>query len=206
MTTSYTTLTVEEIGRVRRITLNRPDHHNPLTPRSVREILGAVSDAENDIGASVVIIRSTGRSFSSGYGFIAEDTDPGDFPPHTALESDVSAMLRLSKGWSRIWECALPVIAQVQGNCLAEEPTLLFTVTSSSPQMTRALASRRFAPWAYLPRTCGCTTSARSGRSDSSSQVTPSQGRKPANLDSSWRRWQLSSSTPSSSSSRSGWR
>ncbi len=67
----------------------------------------------------MVVIRSTGRSFSSGYGFIAEDTDPGDFPPHTALESDVSAMLRLSKGWSRIWECALPVIAQVQGNCLA---------------------------------------------------------------------------------------
>ncbi len=119
MTTRYTTLTVEEIGRVRRITLNRPDHHNPLTPRSVREILGAVSDAENDSGASVVIIRGTGRSFSSGYGFIAEDTDPGDFPPQTALEGDVSAMLRLSKGWSRIWECALPVIAQVQGNCLA---------------------------------------------------------------------------------------
>ncbi len=119
MTTSYTTLTVEEIGRVRRITLNRPDQHNPLTPRCVREVLGAVTDAESDAGVSVVIIRSTGRSFSSGYGFIAEDTDPGDFPPHSALESDVSAMLRLSKGWSRIWECELPVIAQVQGNCLA---------------------------------------------------------------------------------------
>ena len=28
-------------------------------------------------------------------------------------------MLRLSEGWSQIWDCALPVIAQVQGNCLA---------------------------------------------------------------------------------------
>jgi enoyl-CoA hydratase len=119
VTTSYTTLTVEEIGRVRRLTLNRPDHHNPLTPRCVREVLGAVSDAEHDAGVRVVVIRSTGRSFSSGYGFIAEDTEPGDFPPHTSLESDVSAMLRLSEGWSQIWDCALPVIAQVQGNCLA---------------------------------------------------------------------------------------
>jgi enoyl-CoA hydratase len=119
VTTSYSTLTIEQIGRVRRITLNRPDQHNPLTPRCVREILEAVVEAESDADSSVIIIRSTGRSFSSGYGFIAEDTDPGDFAPHTSLESDVSAMLKLSKGWSRIWDCALPVIAQVQGNCLA---------------------------------------------------------------------------------------
>lgn len=119
MTSSYSTVIVEEIGRIRRITLNRPDHHNPLTPRCIREVLGAVAEAESDSGANVVVIRSTGRSFSSGYGFIAEDTDPGDFPPHQALESDVSAMLTLSKGWSGVWDCALPVIAQVQGNCLA---------------------------------------------------------------------------------------
>ena len=119
MTASFTTLTVEEIGRVRRLTLNRPDHHNPLTPRCIREILWAVDQAEADAGASVIIIRSTGRSFSSGYGFIAEDTDPGDLPRHAAIEGDVSAMLALADGWARVWNCALPVIAQVQGNCLA---------------------------------------------------------------------------------------
>jgi len=83
VTTIFTTLIVEEIGRVRRLTLNRPDQHNPLTPRSTREILAAVAEAEADAGVHVVIIRSTGRSFSSGYGFIAEDADPGDFPQHT---------------------------------------------------------------------------------------------------------------------------
>ena len=77
------------------------------------------TEAEADPGVRVVIIRSTGRSFSSGYGFIAEDTDPGDFPPQAAIESDVSAMLALGDGWARIWNCAVPVIAQVQGNCLA---------------------------------------------------------------------------------------
>jgi enoyl-CoA hydratase len=119
VTAEFTTLTVEELGRVRRLTLNRPDHHNPLTPRCIRELLQAVQDAADDAGASVVIIRSTGRSFSSGYGFIAEETDPGDFPQHAAIEGDVSAMLALGDGWARIWNCALPVIAQVQGNCLA---------------------------------------------------------------------------------------
>jgi enoyl-CoA hydratase len=119
VTASFTTLTVEALGRVRRLTLNRPDRHNPLTPRCVREILRAVREAEADAGASVVIIRSTGRSFSSGYGFVAEDTDPGDFPTQRAMEDDVSAMLALSAGWATIWDCPLPVIAQVQGNCLA---------------------------------------------------------------------------------------
>ena len=119
MTVSFSTLLVEEIGRVRRVTLNRPDHHNPLTPRCIREIIKAVEWAEADAEASVIIIRSTGRSFSSGYGFIAEDTDPGDFPQHGSIEGDVSAMLALARGWGRVWDCAIPVIAQVQGNCLA---------------------------------------------------------------------------------------
>jgi enoyl-CoA hydratase len=119
VTANFSTLIVEEIGRVRRLTLNRPDQHNPLTPRSMREILGAVAEAEADAGVSVIIIRSTGRSFSSGYGFIAADTDPGDFPQHAAIEGDVTALLALGDGWARIWNCALPVIAQVQGNCLA---------------------------------------------------------------------------------------
>jgi enoyl-CoA hydratase len=116
---SYSTITYEEIGRVRRATLNRPDHHNPLTPRCIREIFSAVDDAGSDAGASVLIIRSTGRSFSSGYGFIAEDTDRGDFPRHETIEGDVSAMLALATNWSKVWECPIPVIAQVQGNCLA---------------------------------------------------------------------------------------
>jgi enoyl-CoA hydratase len=116
---NFTTLTYEEIGAVRRVTLNRPDQHNPLTPRSVREILAAVDEAGSDASARVLVIRSTGRSFSSGYGFILEDTDPGDFPAHEAIEGDVSAMLALASNWSRVWDCPIPVIAQVQGNCLA---------------------------------------------------------------------------------------
>src|SRR5215469_7279297 len=116
---SYSTIMFEEIGPVRRVTRNRPDQRNPLTPLCIREILGAVDEAGSDPAARVLVIRSTGRSFSSGYGFIAEDTDPGDFAPHDAIEADVSAMLALASNWSQVWDCPIPVIAQVQGNCLA---------------------------------------------------------------------------------------
>jgi enoyl-CoA hydratase len=119
MTDGFATLTVEQIGAVRRLTLNRPTQHNPLTPRCVRELLQAVAAAEGDEAVRVVIVRSTGRSFSSGYGYVAEDVEPGDFAPHASIEGDVTAMLELAKGWARLWDCALPVIAQVQGNCLA---------------------------------------------------------------------------------------
>jgi enoyl-CoA hydratase len=119
MTTESGPLGQEQIGFVRRLTLNRPDQHNPLTPRAIREILRAVDAAANDTSVRVVIIRSTGRSFSSGYGYVAEDVEPGDFAPHAAIEGDVSAMLELASGWARVWECPIPVIAQVQGNCLA---------------------------------------------------------------------------------------
>jgi enoyl-CoA hydratase len=119
MTDELDTLKVEQIGAVRRLTLNRPDQHNPLTPKCIRELLEAVARAESDPQVRVIVIRSTGRSFSSGYGFVAEDVEPGDFVQHEFIEGDVSAMLDLASGWSRIWDCAIPVIAQVHGNCLA---------------------------------------------------------------------------------------
>lgn len=119
MTADFATIIVEQLGHVTRITLNRPDQHNPLTPRCMREILRAVAVAEADQEVRVLIIRSTGRSFSSGYGYVAEDVEDGDFAQHGSIEDDVSAMIGLGSGWARVWDCLIPVIAQVHGNCLA---------------------------------------------------------------------------------------
>jgi enoyl-CoA hydratase len=113
------TVVVERMGAVCRLTLNRPDRHNPLTPRCVREVLGAIAAAEGDADIRVVVIRGSGRSFSSGYGILPADIEPGDAETPGGIEGDVSAMLELSSGWSRVWDCRIPVIAQVHGNCLA---------------------------------------------------------------------------------------
>ena len=55
MTDEFATLTLEQIGGVRRITLNRPAQHNPLTPRCIRELLQAVARAEGDASVRVGI-------------------------------------------------------------------------------------------------------------------------------------------------------
>jgi enoyl-CoA hydratase len=109
----------EQLGSVCRLTLNRPDRHNPLTPRCIRELLSAVARAEGDAAIHVVVIRGSGRSFSSGYGVLAEDLEPGDAGATSGIEGDVTAMLELAAGWAEVWDCRIPVIAQVHGNCLA---------------------------------------------------------------------------------------
>jgi enoyl-CoA hydratase len=109
----------ERVGAVCLLTLNRPRQHNPLTPRCVDELLAAVADAGRDPDIRAVVVRGAGPSFSSGYGVIAEDIRPGDHDNRRGLEVDATAMLDLAAGWSRLWDCAIPVIAQVHGNCLA---------------------------------------------------------------------------------------
>jgi len=119
MSAGNPTVLIERIGAVCRLTLNRPERHNPLTPRCIRELLGAIGDAERDAGARVVVIRGSGRSFSSGYGVLPEDIEPGDAEAPHGIEGDAAAMLELAAGWAKVWDCHIPVIAQVHGNCLA---------------------------------------------------------------------------------------
>jgi enoyl-CoA hydratase len=126
MTEDEPTVLIERIGAVCRLTLNRPARHNPLTPRCIREVLDAVARAESETGVHVVVIRGSGRSFSSGYGILPEDIEPGDADPPSGIEGDVGAMLALTAGWAKVWDCRIPVIAQVHGNCLAGGTDLAF--------------------------------------------------------------------------------
>ncbi len=67
----------------------------------------------------VIVIRGSGRSFSSGYGILPDDVEPVEGGVPAGIEGDVAAMLELGAGWAKIWDCRIPVIAQVHGNCLA---------------------------------------------------------------------------------------
>jgi enoyl-CoA hydratase len=123
MTTVEPAVLTERIGAVVRLTLNRPARHNPLTPRCIRELLDAVARAGSDPDVRAVVIRGSGPSFSSGYGILPDDILPddtglGDTGP-AGIEGDVAAMVDLAAGWAQVWDCSIPVVAQVHGNCLA---------------------------------------------------------------------------------------
>ena len=102
-----------------RLTLDRPDQHNPLTARCIREVLGAVAAAGADPSSRAIVIRGAGRSFCSGYGVLPDDLELGEASGPATIEADVQAMLALSSGWSQLLDCPIPIIAQVHGNCLA---------------------------------------------------------------------------------------
>jgi enoyl-CoA hydratase/carnithine racemase len=86
---------VEDVGRVRLITLNRPEKANAFNIELYERTTGALADAAADDGVSVVVFTGAGRVFSGGVDItdmtsgIPEDGQPAapasaDAPPNTA--------------------------------------------------------------------------------------------------------------------------
>ena len=114
MSTSEPVLLVDDVGPVRRLTLNRPDKLNALSSELMASLAQAVDAAGADDAVRVVVIRGAGRAFCAGYD-LDEDAAGGEHDArswHEALNLDNERMLG-------ILECPKPVIASVQSYCLA---------------------------------------------------------------------------------------
>lgn len=61
-----TALLYEKRGRVARMTLNRPQAHNALSPELVAELEAAVADAGADGELRALVVRGAGPSFCDG--------------------------------------------------------------------------------------------------------------------------------------------
>lgn len=107
-------LLVEDLGAVRRLTLNRPEVLNALNGELMRALMDALEDAARDERVSVLILRGAGRAFCAGYD----------------LKEDAAAGVQDSAGWYvelrhsteqmlRILDHPKPVIASVHSYCLA---------------------------------------------------------------------------------------
>jgi enoyl-CoA hydratase len=111
---STSVLLVDDVGPVRRLTLNRPDKLNALSAELMESLADAVDAAGADDGVRVVVIGGAGRAFCAGYD-LDEDASGGEHDArswHEALSLDNERMLG-------ILECPKPVIASVQSYCLA---------------------------------------------------------------------------------------
>jgi enoyl-CoA hydratase len=112
----YETLIYERVAdRVMRLTLNRPERLNAMSLELLGEFDRVMDDFENDTGASVLIIRGAGRSFSAGY-----DLEDTQFSGRGfRVSTDQRAMHRLAERWMRLFGLPKPTIAQVHGYCIA---------------------------------------------------------------------------------------
>jgi len=113
-----------EKGRAR-VTLNRPEKLNAISPEMMQELHTALWEADDDRDVHAVVLRGAGRSFSAGY-----DLTP---PPPTAIsrepekrrrgarkiDDDAWQLERAQRLRMALFDMHKPVVAQVHGHCLA---------------------------------------------------------------------------------------
>ncbi len=115
---SYTYLLYEAIGRVARITLNRPEKLNALNIDLHTELLQAARQAEEDPRIHAVIIRGAGSAFCAGYD-ITPTPVSGATPATRTIRSDIARLEATVERWRQLWNLRIPTIAQVHGACVA---------------------------------------------------------------------------------------
>jgi 2-(1,2-epoxy-1,2-dihydrophenyl)acetyl-CoA isomerase len=105
----------EESDGVGRITLDRPDAANALTPEMRDDILDAVRAARADDAVRSIIVTATGDSFCSGMDLrnsTVSQAGTENFDPRSTsqtLHAGVQAFIR------ELWEIDKPTVAAVQG-------------------------------------------------------------------------------------------
>jgi enoyl-CoA hydratase len=107
-------LLVEDLGPVRRLTMNRPGSLNALNKDLVDAMSRALDEAAEDGDVRVLVLRGAGRAFSAGYD-LNEDAIGGALDArhwHEELRHSTEEMLKFL-------DHPKPVIASVHSYCLA---------------------------------------------------------------------------------------
>ena len=113
-------LTLDRHNRRTIVTLDRPDRANALSSALLAELEDVLDGCSTDPEIRAVIIRGAGRGFSAGYDLRAGDgqVDHRDNAP-SEVTQDVERLRATAQRWLRIFDSAVPTVAQVHGYCLA---------------------------------------------------------------------------------------
>jgi enoyl-CoA hydratase/carnithine racemase len=114
MATHFTTITVETLGSVARLTLARPERANAINQTMLTEIGAALDAIERDAQVRAVVVTGAGAVFSSGFDLKEqmERRPSGVVAWQPLLRKDFDTIMRF-------WHLSRPTIAAVRGPCLA---------------------------------------------------------------------------------------
>ena len=101
----------ERNGAILLLTLNRPEKSNSLHPDLVQELSLALRAVESDSTLNVVVLTGAGRSFCAGL-------DLGLLVAWT-IEEKLAYLATVTEVFHRVWTLPQPVIAAVNGACIA---------------------------------------------------------------------------------------
>ncbi len=110
------TVCYEVAQGVATITINRPERRNALDPPTLDALIGAFSRAAEDGEARVVVLTGAGdRAFCAGADLAGSIAGGGAAPPLARWEDQG----RFPALFSAMSGCGKPVVARVNGHCLA---------------------------------------------------------------------------------------
>lgn len=109
-------LLIEHHGAVRRIYLNRPELRNAQSQQMLDELDAAFESARSDPETRVVVLGAKGPHFSAGHDLKQAQAERADFTVEQRWNYEEQ---RYFGYCMRIWDFPKPVIAQVQGACIA---------------------------------------------------------------------------------------
>ncbi|MFD4459747.1 crotonase/enoyl-CoA hydratase family protein [Nocardia sp. NPDC058480] len=138
----YSTLTYERDGRIARITFNRPEKGNSITPDTPRDLAHAVERADLDPRVHVILVSGRGKGFCGGYDldmFAEKGFRTAEGPDEitgTVLDPVVNAvnhnpwgtwdpmidyamMSRCNKGFASLLHANKPTVAKLHGFAIA---------------------------------------------------------------------------------------
>jgi enoyl-CoA hydratase/carnithine racemase len=136
------TITYEAQGRIARITLDRPERGNGITPRMPAEIAECVERANLDPAIHVIVLAGSGSGFCGGYDLVASaegemsELGGAEAPAGSPLDpatiganhipnsnwdpvTDFQFMWRNVRGFMSLFHSEKPVLCKVHGYCVA---------------------------------------------------------------------------------------
>ncbi len=148
-------LMIETVGRVRFLTLNRPEKRNAVTITQLDQLFDAMVEADLDPGVGVVVLRGNGDAFCSGI-----DIDPAqmDLVYESRSIGEELRLLEPFRRFEQMWQLPTPMVASVHGHCLGVGTDLAFhadiTLCSHDARFgyppVRSMASPPTHMWTYL--------------------------------------------------------
>lgn len=123
-------LQFEVSERVARITLNRPEKRNALSHPMLQELHGALLEADDRTDVNVIVLAGAGKDFCAGYDLITSYSDrKADEAGATrevsyrsvsgTIDDDCWQLEATQRQTLTMFDVHKPVIAKVQGNCMA---------------------------------------------------------------------------------------
>jgi len=130
-------ISFEVQDQVAHITLNRPEKRNALSGLTLRELNQAFLEADDRQDVNVILLSGAGKDFCAGYdltdsyggkGDESREYDPAAYRSRAGtLDDDIWNLERQQDLTLVMLDVHKPIVAKIQGNCLAGGTDLAFS-------------------------------------------------------------------------------